>query len=350
MQNLLFCEKNMKKLLVLVVCVVLVASLFAACATETTPEESVTEESVTEEESTTEEVAEEETPAEGGRIFCTNAFYTAPYCGPLNQSMIDTAAEYGYDLTIVDGESDGAKQLDQIETAITEGYDAIIYIPADGASSINITKRLADSGIPCINDNSRVDDSVADLIPYVGIDPYSQGVTAAEMTMEVLPDGGNVVIVQGLGGTAVELGRTSGFEDTIADNIKILAKQNADWDPATALTVTQDFISKYGDEIDVIYTQDDGMYEGAVQAVEEAGMTDKIKIISVSGNSAGIQGIKDGKLYCTVAHSPIDEGKLCIDTLMKIINGEDYEWETILESLPVTAENVDDPAFANPGW
>ena len=346
----------MKKIIALVVCVLLVVAVFAACSAEeaTAEVEEAVEEATAEVEDAAEETSEATTgtadAAEGGRIFFTNAFYTAPYCGPLNQSITDTAAKYGYEVTIVDGEGDGAVQLDQIETAISEKYDAILYFPADGASSINIVKRLVESGIPFINNNSMVDESVQDQVHYVGIDAYAQGCTAAEMAMELFPDGCNVVIVQGAGGSGPEVGRTNGFLDTINDNVKVLAMQTADWDPAKALSVTQDFISKYGDQIDVIYTEDDGMYEGAYQAAADAGVADKYKFISVSGNSVGIQAIRDGHLYCTVAHSPVAEGVLTIETLMKMLNGEEVEAKTILESVPVTIDNVEDPEFADPGW
>jgi ribose transport system substrate-binding protein len=369
----------MKKVLVIILSVAMVAVLFAGCAgtgnTTSTEEATVSE--------TTTAVEASETAAEttvvsgdsvsmppdeiyaeydemtasgayhkdGGKIYFNNAYYTAPYCGPLNQSIIDTAAAYGYEVVIDDGNGDGGNQLNQIETAIADGsYDAILYFPADGASSINIVKLLVDSGIPFLNDNSEVDSSVIDQVHYVGIDAYAQGVTAAEMAMEVLPNGGNVVMIQGAGGSGPEIGRTNGFLDTIPDNIVVLDQQVAGWDPETALTVMEDFISKYGDEIDVVYTQDDGMYEGAIKAAQDAGVAKDYTFISVSGNEAGIQGISDGLLYCTVAHSPVTEGVLTIDTLMKLLAGEAVPNKTIFESVPVTKDNVDDPKFANPGW
>ncbi len=378
----------MKKVLVIILCVAMVAVLFAGCAetgTTSTEEATVSETTATETtaEATTEEATESETAAEttavsgdsisvppeeitaefelmtsnddyykeGGKIYFNNAYYTAPYCGPLNQSIIDTAAAYGYEVVIDDGNGDGGTQLNQIETALADGsYDAILYFPADAASSINIVKLLVDSGIPFLNNNSEVDSSVIDQVNYVGIDAYAQGVTAAEKTIEVLPDGGNVVMIQGAGGSGPEIGRTNGFLDTIPDNIVVLDQQVADWDPETALTVMEDFISKYGDEIDVVYTQDDGMYEGAIKAAQDAGVAENYTFISVSGNEAGIQGIRDGLLYCTVAHSPVTEGVLTVDTLMKLIAGEEIPNKTIFESVPVTADNVEDPQFADPGW
>jgi ribose transport system substrate-binding protein len=355
-------KREMKKVVVFIVCVAMLAVIFAGCTATTSstasesasPAESATQTTVasaSEGASASADQASEEAATTGKRIFFTNAYYTAPYCGPLNQSIQDTAASLGYEVTIVDGEGDGQVQLDQIETAISEKYDAILYFPADTASSINIVKKLVESGIPFINNNSKVDESVQDQVYYVGIDPYAQGVTVGNIAKELLPDGGNVVIIQGAAGAGPEIGRTNGFKDAIeGSQIKILAEQPADWDPSTAMTVMEDFISAYRDQIDIVYTEDDGMYEGAIKAADDAGVTDKYKFISVSGNSAGIQGIKDGKLYCTIAHSPVDEGVLTVQTLDKLLKGETIEKETILESLPVTADNVNDPKFSDPGW
>ena len=99
--------------------------------------------------------------AEGNRkVFFTNAFYTAPFCDPLNTAATAYATEHGIDLTIVDGQGDASVQLDQIKTAIDQGYDGIIYFPADAEGSITIVNTLNESGIPYAIIDSKVDASV----------------------------------------------------------------------------------------------------------------------------------------------------------------------------------------------
>jgi ribose transport system substrate-binding protein len=264
----------------------------------------------------------------------------------------EKAIELGVDLQILDGKADGQVQLDQVENAITQGVDGILYFPADQESSATAVRRLAESDIPVIIINSRADPSVDDLVgTFIGTDYYAQGEVAGQMALDALGDeGGNVVIIEGAGGTEAQKKRTDGFVSITSanENIVILAQQQADWDPAKAQTVMEDFISQFGDEIDLVYTQDDGMYQGAAQALKDADMIDKLICISIGANAAGIEAVKNGELYGTASQSPINEGKMGVEYIIKLINGETLPDWVKVESVPVTSENVAE--FDGQGW
>jgi len=349
----------MKKLMIilsLIIVISFIASFSLIGCKEEASKETVEDATEAEEEvaEATEE-ADEETPAEDSeklKIMFTNAFYSAPYCAPMIAAAEEKALELGVDLQILDGKADGQVQLDQIENAITQGVDGILYFPADQESSATAVRRLAESGIPVIIINSRADPSVDDLIgTFIGTDYYAQGETAGQMALDALGDeGGNVVIIEGAGGTEAQKKRTDGFVSVTSanENIIILAQQQADWDPAKAQTVMEDFITQFGDEIDLVYTQDDGMYQGAAQALKDADMIDKVICISVGANAAGVEAVKNGELYGTASQSPINEGKMGVEYIVKLINGETLpEWVKV-ESVPVTMENIAE--FDGQGW
>ena len=286
------------------------------------------------------------------RIVFTNAFYSAPYCAPMIKAAQEQAQEMGIDLQILDGKADGQVQLDQIENAITQKVDGILYFPADQESSVTAVRRLSESDIPCIIINSRADPSVDDLIgTFIGTDYFAQGEVAGQMALDALGDaGGKVVVIEGAGGTEAQKDRSDGFEKVIASNsnIEIIAKQQADWDPAKAQKVMEDFIAQFGDQIDLVYTHDDGMYQGAAQALKDAGMIDKLLCVSIGGNLAGIEAVNNGELYGTASQSPINEGKMGVEYIVKLINGEVLpEWVKV-ESVPITKANVDE--FDGQGW
>jgi inositol transport system substrate-binding protein len=283
------------------------------------------------------------------RIFFTNAFYTAPYCAPLNDEVNAVARELGVDITIVDGLGDAQTQLDQINTAIAEKYDGILYFPADAASSVNIVKALLASKVPFVVVDNKVDESVLDQVVYVGADMLKQGLACGEMALELMPNGGNVVIVEGAAGTAGQIFRTQGFKDAIkGSKINILDAQLADWDPTKAMKVAEDFINKYGDQINCIFTQDDGMYTGAAKAADNAGLGDKIQFVSIGANAAALQAIKSGKLYGSITQFPREEGRLGLETLFKVMNGENVPPVVDVPAVPVTKANVDN--YQDPGW
>lgn len=286
------------------------------------------------------------------KIVFTNAFYSAPYCAPMIKAAQEKAVELGVDLQVLDGKADGQVQLDQIETAITQKIDGILYFPADQESSVTAIKRLAESKIPCIVINSRTDPSVDNLVgTFIGTDYYAQGEVAGQMALDALGEkGGNVVVIEGAGGTEAQKKRSEGFEKVIASNpnIKIIAKQQADWDPAKAQKVMEDFIAQFGDKINLVYTHDDGMYQGAAQALKDAKMIDKLKCISIGANAAGVAAVKNGELYGTASQSPINEGKMGVEYIIKLINGEKLPAWVKVESVPVTKANIAE--FDGQGW
>jgi len=307
---------------------------------------------VTEEKKETADTSGDKKEPKKLKILFTNAFHSAPYCAPLNEAAMKKAEELGIELQIVDGQADAQKQLDQIQNAIAQKVDGIMYFPADQASTVTAVKKLKESNIPCIVINSRVDPSVENLIgTFVGPDYYAQGETAGKMALEALGEkGGNVVIIEGAGGTEAQRKRTEGFEKVVGENanVKILAKQQADWDPAKAMKVMEDYLTQFGDKINLLYTQDDGMFQGASKALENAGMSDKIKAVSVGANKAGIAAVKAGTLYGTASQSPQAEGAMGVESIYKLINGEKLPEWVKTESEAVTKANVD--KFDGAGW
>ena len=288
----------MKKFLAILLCTVLIVSCFAVASAETAKR----------------------------KVFFTNAFFTAPFCSPLNAQAMATAEENDIELTIVDGQGDASVQLDQIKTAIDQGYDGIIYFPADAEGAITVVNTLNESGIAYAIIDSKVDASVIDTIPiFAGPDNVEMGRVAGQACVDTVGENAKIVCLMGAAGTDPATNRQIGFEEIIDQypGMEILAKQNVDgWDPANAMTIMQDYIVRFGDEIDFLYTHDDGIFQGAQQAIAAAGMTGKIKAVSTGANNVGIAAIKSGELYGSVLHSAKEEGQLGVEAVIAVMNGE----------------------------
>ena len=290
--------------------------------------------------------------AQGGsgqkRVLMTNAFNTAPFCAPLNAQALQTAKENNIELTIVDVQADANVQLNQVRNAISQKYDGIIYFPADKEGSIAVIRTLNESGIPYAVIDSKVDDSVMNTITvFAGPDNIYMGEVAGQSCVELLNGRGNVVILEGAAGTDPATNRQRGFLNIVEKhpNIRILASQNVDgWDPARAMTIMQDYITRFGSQIDFLFTHDDGLFQGAQQAIAQAGMTGKIKAVSTGANNVGCAAIDAGTLYGSVLHSAKEEGQLGVEAIVKVMNGEikrgDNVWLKCSSPL-VTKENIE---------
>lgn len=281
---------------------------------------------------------------EGYTIFFTNAILTAPYCAIQLQAMQTYADEMGYTLQVADGKEDAQTQLDQIKNAVTQGVDGIIYFPGDQASTIPVVKYLKESGVPFIVLNSKVDDSVQDLVPsYVGSDYGEMGRIAGELTKDTLgEEGGKVVIIDGMAGTEVANSTMQGYKSAIEENgnIEILATQPADWDTAKAMTVMEDYLTTFGDNIDLVFAMDGGMAKGAAAAMENAGVWGDIPMVSSDQGQFVLDSIAEGKMYGTAMQDPYQEGRLAVEIIVKVIKGEAVETWEVVPTGKITKENV----------
>jgi ribose transport system substrate-binding protein len=193
-----------------------------------------------------------------------------------------------------------------------------------------------------------VDDSVMPSITvFAGPDNVNMGEVAGQACVDQLSGRGNVVILEGAPGTDPATNRQRGFLNIVSKypDIKILASQNVDgWDPARAMTIMQDYITRFGDQIDFLFTADDGLFQGAQQAIAQAGMTGKIKAVSTGANNVGCAAIDAGYLYGSVLHSAKEEGQLGVEAVIKVMNGEikpgDSQWLKCSSPL-VTKENIE---------
>jgi simple sugar transport system substrate-binding protein len=91
----------------------------------------------------------------------------------------------------------------------------------------------------------------------------------------------------------------------------------------------EDMLTRCGEEIDVLYSHNDAMTLGAIEVMEENGIRpgEDIVIITVDGEQAAIDLLKEGKINCVVECSPM-LGDAVMDLAEKMIRGEEYPRNT----------------------
>ena len=134
-----------------------------------------------------------------------------------------------------------------------------------------------------------------------------------------------MVILEGTSGASVALDRNKGFLDAIKNSpdIKILASQPADFSRAEGQKVMENLIQAHGKDITVVYTHNDEMALGAIQALKAAGMNPgkDVKVVSVDGQKSALEAIVAGDMNVTVECNP-RFGPIAFDTYEKHLKGE----------------------------
>jgi len=164
------------------------------------------------------------------------------------------------------------------------------------------------AGIPVVNIDREFSSPTA-YRTWIGGDNYGIGKAAADLIANELKCQGNVVEIQGLAGISVTTDRTKGFTDTLKQKcpgggIKIVASQPGDFNPDKGLTVMENILQAQK-SIDAVYTHDDDMAQGVVQAIRNAGREDEMFLTGVGGSQDAMKQIEEGGLYrATFLYNP----------------------------------------------
>lgn len=215
-------------------------------------------------------------------------------------------------------------------------------MPATSEGLISALQECKSAGIPVINLDTKLDDNtlktLGEDIPFYGTDNYVGGQMVGELVAEMYPDGAKTAILRGVQGQTNDDDRYNGFLEK-AGKIELVAEQHANWETDMGYTAVQNILQANPD-LEVVYCENDLMGIGAYQAVDEAGLTDKVKIFSYDGVTEGLQYVIDGKFVSTCAQRPIEMGKHGVVNMAKIFAGEDAEQYIDTGCKLVTSDNA----------
>jgi ribose transport system substrate-binding protein len=226
-----------------------------------------------------------------------------PFFHVLRDAVVEQGEELGYEVLVYDGQNDASKQPSQVEDALQKGVSAIVINPADESSTANALKDAIAQDIPVVTVDRSVD--VDGVLSYLVTDNLKGGQLAGEWLANKLPDGGKVIHMEGVMGTAPQRERGGGFLSVIdpaqnADSkFEILDTVVGDFSMAPAEAAMSDLLAKH-DDIDVVFAQNDTMAVGVARAIETAGRQDDgIIIIGFDGAQEAYDLIEEGKMAVT---------------------------------------------------
>lgn len=227
-----------------------------------------------------------------------------PFFHVLKDAVVNKGEELGYETIVYDGQNDAAKQPAQIEDALQKGVDAIIIIPADESSTKNALNDATSMGIPVVTMDREVH-GVDGILSYLVTDNVKGGELCGKWLAEKMPEGGNVIIMEGIIGTAPQRERGGGFRNIIdpefnsESKFTIIDSPVGNFSLAPAEAAMSDMLSKH-ENIDVVFAENDTMAVGVVRAIETAGrLKDNITVIGFDGAKEAYDLIKENKMAVT---------------------------------------------------
>ena len=236
----------------------------------------------------------------------SQANFKEPYREHVNHELERLVKAYPkFKLVIADGQASVNTQVSQVENFMTQQVDLLLISPFESAPLTPVVTQVYKKGVPVIELDRKTNGD--DFTAFVGGDNRQIAREAGLWTARtLLPDGGEVAILEGLPSSSPAIERLEGFKDGIAANPKItlVATQPVDWMEDKAVTVFSAMLQAHPD-IKVVYTSNDLAAAGAYIAAKQAGKQDQVKIIGTDGlpgPSGGIRSVADGQWAATYTY------------------------------------------------
>ena len=281
--------------------------------------------------------------AEGHLIGYTCMDLTNPFHIAMRDAMKEAFEANGDELVSIDGKTNQQKQNDVIEDLIAQGIEVLILNPVDSASVQPELEACQAAGIPVINVDSAVQD-LSLVKTFIASNNVQAGRLCGEEIVRLYPDGCNIVLMDNpLADSIVQ--RVQGLEEAIAGTgCKIIDRKSVSTMDAV-LADSEDLLTA-NDDIQIFWGLNDDLGLIHLGAVESAGRSNEIKVISVDGSPSGKSSVANGGLYATAAQSPVSIGLQAVECTYALLNGEEIEPEYSLDTILITPENVNE---MNPG-
>lgn len=277
--------------------------------------------------------------AEGGKkISLLVSTLNNPFFVDLRDGAEAEAKAKGYTLDVLDAQNDAATQTNQANNAVSSKSNAVIINPVDSDAAKPGSEAIMNAKIPLIAVDRVV--TGVETTSFVASDNVAGGKQAAEALAKAIGEKGEIIVLQGIPGASASRDRGQGFEEGIKafPNIKVVAKQTANFDRAQALDVATNLLQA-NPNVKGIFAENDEMALGAVEALgARAGK--EVKVVGFDGTEDGLKAVKEGRMAATVAQQPAELGKIAVDQAIAAIEGKAPEKKIGVPVKVVTVENV----------
>ena len=246
-------------------------------------------------------------------------------------------------LLLNDGKGDQATQNDQIDLLIEKGVDVLLVNIVDVGAAQTIVNKAKNADIPIIFFNREPAESVLksyDKARFIGTNAKDAGVIQGEIIAESWKDGKfdknkdgvmQYVMFKGEPDNPEAVARTEWSikrANELGVKTEQLGLQVANWDTELANRAMEAWITKFGDEIEFVVANNDGMAQGAISALQAANYnkgdeSKYIPVVGVDATDAAKELISKKYMTGTVIQDGVEMGKVLYKAAMNLYEGKD---------------------------
>ncbi len=241
-------------------------------------------------------------------------------------------------LSTADGRSNQTTQLEQVDRFLSQGCDVLCVNIVDRTAAAVIVDKAQEAGVPLIFFNRQPvaeDIRRADNIYYVGAQAEEAGRLQGQLVLEAWQtqreqldrNGDGVlqyVMLEGEPGHQDALLRTEYSVKALTSagvEVEKLASDTANWNRAQGTAKTAQWIGQFGEQIEVVFSNNDDMALGAIDAFQEAQLELPL-VVGVDATAPALEAIRQGELYGTVLNDAEGIAEAMVDLALALTRGE----------------------------
>jgi len=278
---------------------------------------------------------------------------TNPFFNVIGDNITEEAARHGYDVTVVSGEFDVARQRNQVKDFIVMNVAAIVLCPCESKAIGTAIQEANEAGIPVFTADLACLAPGVEVVAHIATDNYDGGKLAGQAMIEALGEAGGEVAILDYKPAESCLLRVKGFKEVIdqhngareSGTIDIVTELNGGGAKEIGLKAAEDALQAHPD-LAGIFAINDPSALGARAALEKSGKADQVKIVAFDGQPEGKQAIKEGKIYADPVQFPDKIGQVTVQTIIKYFEGEAVEPEILIPTALYRQEDgLNDPSL-----
>ena len=243
-------------------------------------------------------------------------------------------------MEIVDAGGSQFTQNKQVDRFIALNYDVICINPVERADASVIIDKALVADIPVVFFNREpVEDDMkrSDKFCYVGADAKEAAVLEGQILVDAykkdksvldLNGDGEVryILLEGEASHQDSIVRTEWSVKTLRDGgvpIKKLAGDIANWDRNQAAALMEGWVKKYGDEIELILSNNDDMALGAIDIIKNEKSLKNVKAVGVDATEPALEAIRKGELFGSVSSDKPEYARAIIEFAISKATGRE---------------------------
>lgn len=219
------------------------------------------------------------------------------------------------------------EQLNTIQTDLAvESYDGYLIAPLQSEA---VATAIANTDKPVVAYDTRIDSDKC--LAFVGTGNKEAAKEGGKAAVEAAKAAGwtdiKCIEIAGVQGDATNTARMEGYREGVNEAGGEFLDAETQYANATAdlaVTAMEGIMSKYPEGVAIICSNNDDMALAAARTAKDNPNYAKTIFLGFDGQKSAVEAVLNGELTMTAAQNNFDIGYKAVETIVKILNGEEY--------------------------